>query len=255
MVDQTFLKETLNYNAELGQFYWAYTRGSRARKDTKAGTVARTGYLQIQLNKKIYLAHQLVWLWETGSFPAEPLTHINGNKLDNRFENLQLISTGRLPTIVKDWAEVPLACGSVALIDIPDIQAVAKHRWCLSNNYPSTRIDTKLVYLHTFLLGAPPNGLVTDHVNRNKLDNRRENLRHTTQSVNCRNSDYFENYTGPLHAPGGVGRDNTHNRFKSYFTVLGSRVNVGTFKTYEEAEAARAAAYAAYLESIGEGDD
>jgi urocanate hydratase len=41
--------------------------------------------------------------------------------------------------------------------------------------------------LHIFLLGYAPDGLEWDHFNRDKKDNRKENLRAVTRSVNIRN--------------------------------------------------------------------
>lgn len=42
--------------------------------------------------------------------------------------------------------------------------------------------------MHRFIMGDKP-GLVIDHINRDKLDNRRENLRHVTRSENAKNVD------------------------------------------------------------------
>lgn len=43
------------------------------------------------------------------------------------------------------------------------------------------------VAMHRFLVDAPPE-LQIDHINRNRLDNRRENLKWATQSENMRNT-------------------------------------------------------------------
>ena len=76
------------------------------------------------------------------------------------------------------------------LIDKEDYPLVSKYGWMLhSGGYiygyiPSTK---KLVYLHRFLKDAPK-GKMVDHINRNKLDNRKSNLRLVTRSQNMYNS-------------------------------------------------------------------
>lgn len=253
-MNQAILKQLLCYEPETGLFRWAVTRGSRAKKGTIAGTKTNTGHLSIQLQGVLYLAHRLAYLYITGNWPDSAIRHINTDRLDNRFENLKLLSDGRRPEIKGDIATVQLSCGQVVLIDAEDASRVGKHLWSLSNSYPSARINNTLVLLHVFLIGAAPKGSLIDHKNRNKLDNRKQNLRHTTHSVNVQNSDTFDEYGGtqPVkpHAPGGTSIDRTHNTYKAYYTVWGNRVNVGTYKTREAAEQARHLAYTQYLKGI-----
>ena len=45
-------------------------------------------------------------------------------------------------------------------------------------------------------MGKPPGGLVVDHINRNKLDNRRSNLHFCNQSVNAHNKTSSSGYKG-----------------------------------------------------------
>jgi hypothetical protein len=56
--------------------------------------------------------------------------------------------------------------------------------------YITANIDGKYIYLHQHIMNFKGNGKgkeSVDHINRNKLDNRRENLRITTQSVQNEN--------------------------------------------------------------------
>lgn len=79
-----------------------------------------------------------------------------------------------------------------AFISIKDIEKVKKGHWCacydktINNYYIRGRINEKQIQLHRYITNCP-NNLVVDHINRNTLDNRQENLRCITQNENNQN--------------------------------------------------------------------
>ena len=76
----------------------------------------------------------------------------------------------------------------ICLIDKEDYDRVKNHRWSYSQNgYVRRNSRCKVILLHREILN-PPNGYITDHINRNPLDNRRCNLRIATYSENARNT-------------------------------------------------------------------
>lgn len=58
----------------------------------------------------------------------------------------------------------------------------------MSEGYPMTKINGRTYRLHQCIKRAEP-GLVVDHINRIKLDNRSANLRVVTIGENLENSD------------------------------------------------------------------
>ena len=84
------LREILNYNPTTGIFTWKV----RNAKCVHIGDVAgckekRIGYITIGVDGQIHKAHRLAWRYMTGNWPIKFIDHINGNKSDNRFENLR----------------------------------------------------------------------------------------------------------------------------------------------------------------------
>lgn len=81
------LKQLLHYCSETGEFTWLSGR-SRTAKGSKAGTRHHSGYLNIAIDRRLYLAHRLAIFYMTGEWP-EIADHINRARDDNRWANLR----------------------------------------------------------------------------------------------------------------------------------------------------------------------
>lgn len=88
MVTWARLNELLTYDPVTGLFKWRVTRGS-VKAGKSAGSPQGLGYLQIRIDRKLYLSHRLAWLYMTGEYPELEIDHMNSNRSDNRFENLR----------------------------------------------------------------------------------------------------------------------------------------------------------------------
>lgn len=86
-------------------------------------------------------------------------------------------------------AKIPLdKGGKVAIIDTAMVRFVDDHLWHLGfDGYPRALVDGTNMYLHRVLFGRTDRGIVIDHINHNKLDNRLSNLRAVTHKQNMRN--------------------------------------------------------------------
>lgn len=124
-------------------------------------------------------------------------------------------------------ALVPLTRGKVSIIDAEDINRVSRYAWCcLQNGYAFNRIAG---YLHRYLLDPPP-GMEVDHINGDRLDNRRStNLRTCTVAENRRNRVPAQ--------PGqkGVTLHKPTQRYHSRIRHDGTTISLGYFDTVEEA--------------------
>lgn len=89
LITQDYLKSQLNYCMETGKF----TRNMRTRKfkqGAECGTLRSSGYVIISIDRVLYRAHRLAWLYVTGEWPSDEMDHVNGDRSDNRFVNLRV---------------------------------------------------------------------------------------------------------------------------------------------------------------------
>lgn len=91
MITQDELKELLHYDKDTGVFTWRTCSNNTISFGDEAGT-PDNGYIRIGINKNIYMAHRLAWLYIHGYFPEQDIDHINRVRYDNRICNLREVS-------------------------------------------------------------------------------------------------------------------------------------------------------------------
>lgn len=133
-----------------------------------------------------------------------------------------------------------LAAGVTVLVDAEDVPRISTRRWRIScNGYVVASVNNHNETLHRFLL-QPAEGLWVDHINGDRLDNRRCNLRTCTPSQNAQNRRVSSlNKTCLKGALSGAdSRGGRALRFRARIRVNGKRINLGSFTTPEDAHRA-----------------
>lgn len=78
------------YDSETGKIYWKRRSGQKGVPGKEAGHTNRSGYVEIRLNKKTYLAHRIAWALFHGTTEVpQMLDHINNCRADNKIKNLR----------------------------------------------------------------------------------------------------------------------------------------------------------------------
>jgi len=88
-----YLRQVLDYNPETGIFVWKEYRNHNAKAGDVAGHIQKNRYgycrIIICLDYVQYKAHRIVWALMTGKNPPHIIDHIDGNPLNNRWNNLR----------------------------------------------------------------------------------------------------------------------------------------------------------------------
>jgi hypothetical protein len=153
--------------------------------------------------------------------------------------------------------EIRLTQGKVTFVDDADFEYLSQWKWCYTHGYGVRRKrdsepgDKQRIYMHRVIAGSREDELV-DHINRNRLDNRRANLR--LMPLNDQSHSLLNRFMDKKNKTGvrGVVRlkagKRKPERFVAYLSVKNKTKYLGTFSTLSEAEDARVAAS---LESHG----
>jgi hypothetical protein len=126
------------------------------------------------------------------------------------------------------------------LVDDEDLEKVLQFRWHIASSgyvvsdqrkMVNGHRKGKMVRLHRFLL-APNDDQIIDHINQNRLDNRRSNLRLATQSQNMRNRNAQSNNSSGYKGICWVERI---QRWRAYANLNYRQYSFGYHKTLQEA--------------------
>lgn len=110
-------------------------------------------------------------------------------------------------------------------VDIEDVERLLEHRWSVATDGYAKHRTFKM---HRVIMNAEK-GQIIDHINQDKSDNRKENLRFATHSVNMRNREMKIGLSGVRHI----------TKFATTYAVSvrckGKRYYEGGFENIEEA--------------------
>jgi hypothetical protein len=123
--------------------------------------------------------------------------------------------------------------GKFAIVDAGDYDRLSKHSWSMrSKGYIGSSIGS----LHRVIMNTPA-GMDTDHINGNRLDNRRCNLRIATRAENMRNQ--HKNRDGKASKYRGVCHDWRSGKWLAQITHEKRNIRIGIFDIEEDAARAR----------------
>ena len=140
-------------------------------------------------------------------------------------------------------AEILTSGGDVIIIDDEDFAMLNQYKWSMSSTgypvrgeYSPVDQKTRMVFMHREIMGlSKGDGKRVDHINENKRDNRRCNLRMATHAENMRNKGVQSNNKT------GYKGVSIHNGTGKYIAMIGlnrKQIYLGLYETAEDAHKA-----------------
>lgn len=134
--------------------------------------------------------------------------------------------------------KISLTQGKHTKVDDVDFERLSRFKWFFANGYAVRRGTNEgkrtMVWMHR-IIAATPDGMVTDHINGDKLDNRRTNLRACTHAQNKWNQGRNSNNTSGFR---GVYFDKSSKKWVAELKQHQKHVFLGRF--VEKKDAGRA---------------
>lgn len=131
--------------------------------------------------------------------------------------------------------EIKLHKGETVFVDDEDFEIVNLFRWHLNGGYArhNERINGKYYYIFMHhLIKNTPNGMRIDHINRNKFDNRKCNLRFCTHAQNQYNTSHRKQSKSQYK---GVSWSQKDKKWTVNISKNGERKHIGLFHQKEAA--------------------
>ena len=133
--------------------------------------------------------------------------------------------------------KIPLTKGLFAIVDEEDYENLSRYQWYVlghkNKEYAARYVgNNKHLRMHRILLNAP-DGIEVDHINGNRLDNRKCNLRLATRAENGRNRGKFKCKTHSKYK--GVTYHTRDKRWQGTIIINRRHIHLGYFDTEQEA--------------------
>lgn len=136
---------------------------------------------------------------------------------------------------INGYKELPLngKSGGVAIVSNEDFEELSKHKWYMhKKGYIHGTVNRKKIKMHHFIL-EQKEGMVVDHINGIRHDNRRSNLRYLSKNKNSQNLHLKKENTSSKYR--GVSYNKTTEKFNVQIRINNVRNYLGRYISEIEA--------------------
>lgn len=279
-----YINQCVEYNEYTGELTWKKRPAHHFKSISKCNEfnnkypgkvisgISGNGYIAFKANDIKNYAHRVIWKLMTGDYPKQTIEHIDGNKLNNRWENLRELTISKKSTDKTELADLSLEYLKECIDYNPETGiAVWKERPLhhfknisnmISTNSQTAGKEINTINTHgyyrftidysTYLLHRVIWKLMTgkdsehyiDHKDGNKINNKWENIRESTPRQNMQNTGKKSHNTSGYK---GVQKGERDNTWKAVIRDNnGKDKYLGIFPTPEDAHKAYCEAASAY---------
>ena len=132
--------------------------------------------------------------------------------------------------------QIPLTQNQIATVDDKDYEIIILDKWFVhferGRYYAWRNKNKRPMRMHHVVMGIPPKGYEIDHIDRNGLNNQRNNLRIVTRSENNLNAKKRKNSSSQYK---GVQWNKNKQKWYAEFKYLGKRFCLGYFNKEQDA--------------------
>lgn len=135
--------------------------------------------------------------------------------------------------------EIQCTRNKIVIVDDGDYDKLIQYKWQYNNKWGyisrSKMGDGKQStwYMHWDIMGKPPKGMDIDHINRDKLDNRKENLRMISHRENLMNGPMRKNNTSGYKGISWYG--GKINKWYAKISINDGYIRLGPFVNKDDA--------------------
>lgn len=134
--------------------------------------------------------------------------------------------------VVDDFKTIVLNNGKIMKVDVDDYEKLSQHKWGInSSGYARRTISSKknkcsqaTLLAHRLIMNFPQSGEI-DHINNDKLDNRKANLRIVDRHINLSNRTLNR-----------IEYDKKSKQYYPRIVFYGKRFSMGSFRQKQKAE-------------------
>ena len=167
--------------------------------------------------------------------PLEEVKRLRNGKLPGNFRR-GVLRPSKINIYPDHIGIIANNTGNEFMFDL-DMRDIAKeHGWSENGSgYLGARIASMPMSAHYLVIGIPPEGYIVDHRDRNRKNNKRNNLRFITISQNAMNSMLCSNNSSGFR---GVSWDKNRKKWHASLRHFGKTLNIGRFSSAVEAAVA-----------------